>query len=242
MKGVNLERALREERRKVEKRNPDDILEAFRDLLKGDDLLDDEITARIFEKPSGELPMLDLRKLDPDRIFTLEQIRNLCVNYRLRFLDSSLFIGEIPYEAISRIKAIQRDQKEDLSHFKIMAPAPMFKLREKDRDPLLFVPLGDQRFYLIHQWGNDLNPLRKLLVYPFRSFESLFKTIVFFALLISVSIPSEIMMGPYDTTSLHIRVIFFFYLFLAFSGLTAVWGFSRFKNFNNALWKSRFLD
>ncbi|MDX5405381.1 MAG: hypothetical protein LPK28_07780, partial [Bacteroidota bacterium] len=77
MKGVNLERALREERRKVEKRNPDDILEAFRDLLKEDDLLDEEITARIFEKPSGELPMLDLRKLDPDRIFTLEQIRNL---------------------------------------------------------------------------------------------------------------------------------------------------------------------
>jgi hypothetical protein len=87
-----------------------------------------------------------------------------------------------------------------------------------------------------------LHPLRKILVYPFRDFTTLFKSVVALALFIALAVPSQVMMGPQDTTSMHIRVIFFFYLLFAFCGLTALYGFSRVKNFNSVLWNSKYFD
>ena len=49
-----------------------------------------------------------------------------------------------------------------------MAPSVLFRLEKKD-DPLLFVPLGNEYYYLIHKWGNDLHPFRKALMWPFKN-------------------------------------------------------------------------
>ena len=239
MKGLNLEWALRREKRRAEKKNPDQVLEAFKRMLREDDWQDEKILNSIFGSNSG-VEDLNTGSLDPERIYHIDQIRKLCTDYRLRFLDAKCFKGEIPYEAISRIKKLQKDQQCEIHNYKIMAPAPMFHLEEKDRDPLLFVPLSATHYYLVHQWGKDLNPFRKMMVFPFRNFQSLLATVAFLALAIVMSIPSSIMMGPYDSTSLGIRVIFFFYLFIAFSGLTALYGFSRMKNFNANLWNSKY--
>ena len=241
MKGINLETKLKEERKRLRSAGADTILAQFKQLLTEDDATDDRIRTNIFGS-DGHAQELDLTQLDPQRIFGLDEIKEVCVAYRLRFLDARYFKGEIPYEAVSKIKSLQKNQEQELTGFKLIAPAPMFRLQEKDKDPLLFVNLGNGLYYLIHKWGGELSAWRKILVYPFRSFESLFKTIVAFAFLLAAAVPSEIMMGPKDTTSMHIRVIFFFYLFLAFSGLTALYGFSRMKNFSVALWKSKFFD
>lgn len=239
MKGLNLEKALNRERARAWKKEPDQVLEAFLNLLKEVDALDDIVLHRVFGNNPGT-GKLDVTLLDPDRIYHIDQIKNLCTDYRLRFLQASLFKGDIPYEAISRIKQLQRLHDVELSNYMIMAPAPMFKLEEKDRDPLLFVPLSDNHYYLVHKWGKDLHPLRRLLVFPFRNFQSLLATVALFALLVVMSIPDSVMMGPYDNTSLGIRAIFFIYLFIAFSGLTTLYGFSRMKNFNANLWNSKY--
>ncbi len=242
MNGVDLEKALATEKRRFEAKTPDIVLNAFKDLLAQDDTLDDQILGRIFEGGSEEAQKLDLRKLNPERIYNLDQIKNLCTRYRLRFLDSKYFKGEIPYEAISKVKEIQRNQNLQIDSFKMVAPAPMFNLENKDKDPLLMIPLGNQRYYLVHKWGNDLHPLRALLVFPFRSFKTLLFSVAFMAAFVVSLFPDSMVMGPYDQHSWNIRVIFFFYLFLAFSGLTALYGFSRMKNFNSELWNSKYLD
>jgi hypothetical protein len=242
MRSVNLEKELVSTRTRRLSGHPGDVLQAFKELLRKDDQLDDAILAQIKNSVGEGAANLQIEKLDPQRIFELEDIREMCIKFRLRFLDGKLFKGDIPYEAISKIKALQKDHHTDLQEFKIMAPADLFNLKEKDKDPLLFAPLGNDKYYLIHKWGQDLHPLRALLVYPFRSFVTLFKSVVGLAFVISAVIPSSVMMGPYDTTSLHIRVILFFYLFLAFAGLTALYGFSRMKNFNSALWQSQYTD
>ncbi|WP_395062778.1 hypothetical protein [Flavobacterium sp.] len=36
-----------------------------------------------------------------------------------------------------------------------MAPSKAFNLKKYD-DPLLFAPIGNDYYYLIHKWGNDL--------------------------------------------------------------------------------------
>lgn len=242
MRGVNLERELVAIKNKRIAQHPDAILEDFQNLLHNIDQLDAAIENNILTSTGTGANDLDWRKLEADRIYDINDIRNLCIKYRLRFLDGGLFKGEIPYEAVAKIKLLQKAHQTDLAGYKIVAPADLFNLEEKDKDPLLFVPLANNKFYLVHQWGNDLHPLRALLVYPFREFATLFKSLVGLALFIALVIPSSVMMGPNDTTSLHIRVILFFYFFLAFCGLTALYGFSRMKNFNSALWQSKYTD
>lgn len=239
--GVNLELKLREQREKLRAEGARQVLDAFQKMLNRVDAEDEKILTDIFGS-SGQANQLDLTKLDPNRIFGVDEIQKICIDYRLRFLDAKYFKGEIPYAAIAEVKRIQKNQTEEITGFKLIAPAGMFHLKEKDKDPLLFINLGNGHYYLVHKWGKELNRWRKMLVYPFRSFESLFFTIIGFAFLLAASVPSDVMMGPKDTTSMHIRVIFFLYLFFAFSGLTALYGFSRMKNFSVALWKSRYFD
>ena len=78
---------------------------------------------------------------------------------------------------------------------------------------------------------------------PSRSFETIMKTVFVFAALTALLFPESVMRGPKDTgTIMHIRVIFFFWMVFATSAMTALYGFSRMKNFSSNLWKSRFLD
>lgn len=241
MSGINLEEKLGEARHKLRADDAAHLLQQFKDLYAANDRLEADIVARIFGS-DGHAQALDMKKLDPNRIYAVDEIKKICVDYRLRFLDGKYFKGEIPSEAIAKIKSLQKDQNQTLTGFKLIAPAPMFRLQEKDKDPLLFVNLGNGLYYLVHKWGAELNNWRKALVYPMRSFESLFFSIIGLSFVITALVPSQVMMGPQDTTSLHIRVIFFFYLFLAFSALTALYGFSRMKNFSVALWKSKYFD
>lgn len=241
MNGVDLEKALHRLKHSEERSQPDAWLEAYRELLKKDDLADEAILQRIFSGSSAA-SRFHLRNLDPDRIFTVDQIKELCTRFRLRFLEAALFKGEIPHAAVAEIKRLEKLESNSLDGYMIMAPAPLFHLEYKDKDPLLFASLGNGRYYLIHKWGKDLHPLRALAVWPFRSFKSLLTTIALLAFTIVMSVPSSVMMGPYDSSSLGIRAIFFIYLFIAMSGLTILYGFSRMKDFNGNLWNSKYKD
>lgn len=47
------------------------------------------------------------------------------------------------------------------ARFFIVAPATSFELQDRPIDPLLFCELGDDQFYLVHKWGNDLSVWRR---------------------------------------------------------------------------------
>ncbi len=241
MNGLNLEKAIAKERSRSTLKTPDSVLAAFKALLAKEDVLDETALENIFGG-SGALAQLDFRKLDTERIYSAGQIKALCTRYRLRFLNAKYFRGEIPHEAVAKVRRLQKDQQQVFDNFMIVAPAPMFRLEERDKDPLLFLPLGADRYYLVHKWGSDLSMFRRFLVMPFRNFKSLLATVALLAFFIVMMIPDAVIMGPYDQSSGALRVIFFFYLFIAFSGLTALYGFSRLKNFNENLWDSRYLD
>lgn len=88
-----------------------------------------------------------------------------------------------------------------------------------------------------------MNAFRKTLVFPLRSFQHILFTLVGVAFTIAFFIiPDSIIMGPFDQSSLFLRVIFFFYLIIAMGGLTLLYGFSRVKNFSNVLWNSKYDD
>ena len=236
--GVNLHAALLRERSKRNVRTDEEALASWKSLFNEvdhlDDLMENRLVANDFQ-PLQRIPQ-------PNRLFSEEDIRRIAIKYRLRFLDAALFKGDVPHAALAAMKKLEREVGHAVSGYKILAPAGLFHLAQRDKDPLLFAPAGNGHYYLVHQWGRELNGWRALLVYPFRSFETMVKTVVGAALLLALLPPDSVVMGPMDTSSVPARAIFFFYLIFAFGGLTALYGFSRMKNFSNALWNSRFMD
>ncbi len=239
--GIDLEEVLENEKVKSNRRGEDEVLAAFKKLLENDNAADERVLQNIFGG-DGRISELDIWKLEPAKIFTLSQIQKLCTNYRLRFLDASHFNGEIPNEAISKIKRLQKSQNQEITGFKMLAPASMFHLEQRDKDPLLFIPLGNDRYYFVHKWGRDLHPLRKLLVFPFRNFKTLLFCVLALTFAIAFSFPDSAFMAQGNQSVGALRGILFFYVLFAVTGLTALYGFSRVKNFNAQLWDSRFVD
>ena len=101
-----------------------------------------------------------------------------------------------------------------------MAPSALFRL-EKTDDPLLFVPLGNNYYYLVHKWGNDLHPFRKLIMWPFKNIWNLLFTILLFSFLVTEITPITLF-----TKAIASVVLYF--------------GFALGKNFNPAIWNNKY--
>ncbi len=176
--------------------------------------------------------------LENSHIFHLEDIKTLCITYRLRFLDAHFFKGEFPEEAISEIRNLENKHQTSLKNFKIVAPAKLLKLENAD-DPLLFAPMGNDYYYLIHKWGKDLHPFRKLLMWPYKNFENLLFTVFLVSMLVTAITPIQ-----WFTFNAGIAEYLFLFLFIfkGVGGFVIFYGFSMGKNFNGAIWNSKYYN
>jgi hypothetical protein len=233
---VNLQKKLLVERNKFVSEN--DLLLEIKALFDRDENDRNIIKSKLKSESSTKQNDFDFDLLETDNIFHLQQIKNICVDYRLRFLDSSLFKNEIPEEAISKIKNLETTHNSDLGGFKIMAPSKLFHLKNYD-DPLLFVPIGNDYFYLIHKWGGELNPFRKLAVRPFRNLSSFFALLLVISMLIAFITPYDIL----GRVSPDIFMILsFLFVFKSLAGIALYYCFWQGKNFNEAIWNSKYYN
>jgi hypothetical protein len=198
----------------------------------------EEILASLTTTPKDSENCLDVSLLDSNCIFHIQDIQKICVTYRLRFLDSHFFKGEFPQEAISKIRRLEKDHNTKLTSFKIVAPAKLLKLENAD-DPLLFTPLGNEYFYLIHKWGNDLHPLRKILMWPYKSFENIVFTVFVLSLLITFITPIDLFTKTYRIQEF---LLLFLFIFKGLAGMVLFYGFAKGKNFNSAIWDSKYYN
>ncbi len=232
----NLEKELLLDRNKFIPEN--DLLAEIKSIFKADELSRSAIHVKLNIESSTKQNQFDFDLLDTAKIFHIRQIKNICIDYRLRFLDSNLFKNEIPEEAISKIKSLEKEHNADLGGFKIMAPSKMFHLKNFD-DPLLFVPMGNDYFYLIHKWGGEINPFRKFIVRPFRNLSSFF----FFLMAVSFGLA---FIAPHDIlgqVSPNIfRALSFLFIFKSLVGIALYYCFWQGKNFNEAIWNSKFYN
>ena len=178
----------------------------------------------------------NLNKLNNKNIFHINTIKSTCIDYRLRFLDIKYFKGEIPLEAIEKIKQMEIDHNKKLNSFKIMAPSIMFRLKKTD-DPLLFIPIGSNYFYLIHKWGNDLAPLRKIRMWPFRSITNLLLTLLFLSYFVTLITPISIFTKNPNSSGFW---ILFLFMFKALVSIVLFLGVALGKNFNPKIWNSKY--
>jgi hypothetical protein len=193
-----------------------------------------EILQKLNAGSSGNITNeFDIDKIDRNAIFSIQQIEKVCVKYRLRFLDTKYFKGEYPEEAITAISELEKEHDTTLSGFKIIAPSKLFVLKEAD-DPLLFAPIGNGYYYLIHKWGNDLSFFRKFKYWPVRNEYN------FLVFSVAVSV-----FGTWLTYSIFAKepniayaALLFMFHFKSIIAVAIFYGVASGKNFNKYIWKS----
>ena len=233
LKRTDIEMKLREKRRKSQNE------EALSALLKELKLQ----PAGGWEHDGGEavpppVNQFDFDQLETSRIYHLDQIRDICIDYRLRFLDLSYFKPELPEAAKDAIADLENKHGTRVDSMKIMAPSRLFKLEDKD-DPLLFVPMGNNYFYLIHKWGNDLHPLRRILVWPFKNIVNLTLCVLLFSYLLTLLVPNGLFTKSSGAAEFW---IIFFFMFKSVAAIVIYYGFAMGKNFNPAIWNSKYFN
>lgn len=160
----------------------------------------------------------ELLEYDPDGImdlekneFTYEQIGNLAIKYRLKFLHPSFYNSKFPKDLPKHImenadmktmSEYRADPNKHTSQFLILAPSKAFNLRQSprawtwDKDPILFQRIekenGSIVYKAIHKWGKELNPLRRIMMWPLQTM----KTYVSFSTIVTLFIMIIIFSGP----------------------------------------------
>ncbi|WP_310555401.1 hypothetical protein [Flavobacterium sp.] len=233
---INIETKLAQLQSKTS--NQIDVLEQVKTILNQDEATRVEIKSRVIGKFNTISNDFDFDLLERDKIFHIDSIKSICVDYRLRFLDSHLFKNDIPEEAISKIKNLEKSHQTKLEGFRIMAPAKLFKLKNYD-DPLLFAPIGNDYYYLIHKWGNDINPFRKLLMLPFKSLSNSMVALIVLSILTTLILPVS-KFGP-DNINV-VKFISFLFVFKSYCAIFLYYSFWKGKNFSSEIWNSTFYN
>ncbi len=214
------------------------LLQEVKEIFEKEQAKEDLILKKLIEGAEADSNLFKFDLLETSKIYHLTDIEKICIDYRLRFLNSNYFKAELPFEAISKIKHLEKIHETKLEGFKIMAPAKLFKLENAD-DPLLFAPVGNQYYYLIHSWGKDLHPFRKLLMWPFKQLENFMVLLLVISLIITALIPQG-MFSQKGTIAEFIMIFFFMFKWVA--GLALFFGFKKGKNFSEAIWRSKFYN
>jgi hypothetical protein len=235
MKNVNLELELNAIR---DKEKNSDLLLQVEKLLIDDEISRNSILNKLSSKnEDSNKNALVFDLLKTENIFHINHIENICINYRLRFLDSSLFKNNIPDEAISKIKNIEKEHHTKLSGFKIVAPSKAFHLLNYD-DPLLFIPIGNNYYYLVHKWGDEFRWYRKLLVWPIKNLSNFVITSILISLIVALIVPENNLSKSVPLAPL---IVFLF----AFKSIVAVFAYYFFmagKNFNEEIWQRKYYN
>lgn len=139
----------------------------------------DKCITQYEDKRSSYFQKQSLVKRYGKEIFHIDQIKEICVDYDLRLLNTQYFQGWVDTELGSKLRNFVDEQNipehELKSSFFIMAPTHQFRIEEKIRspktyDPVLFYRIDDENYLLIHQWGKELNWMRYITAFPKRSF------------------------------------------------------------------------
>ena len=233
---LNIKAELVKERSK-QQRLMNDVAGILNESMKNDK----DVLKRLKESgSSGE--GVEIPVDDENRIYTIDQIRTICIRYRLRFLSTSLFKASFPYEAISKISELEKKLTRKIDDFRIIAPSKAFDLENINKDPLLFAQLSDGRYYLIHHWGKDLQWYRKILTWPLQNFTTYFISLWIIAAALAFAIPSSVMHVLSRDSEIFLRLWLAVHCFIAFMGITFWLAMSYEKTFSSLNWESKYYN
>ena len=214
----------------------ENILLAVRTILADNERNRQEIRERLASESEAE-NTLNIDLLETDRIFHIGNIRQLCIDYRLRFLESKMYKSGFPEEAVTKVMQLEKQHQTNLSGFMIAAPSKAFALENYD-DPLLFAPIGNGYYYLVHKWGNDMSLWRKWYVMPFKNLLNFVVFCIAISLLLTWMTPDTVLSRKIPMAS----TIIFLFLFKTVIAVLMYGFFMGGRRFNDMMWNSRFYN
>lgn len=164
---------------------------------------------------------MDLENLEnkyDGRVYHIDQIKELAVNYRLRFLPSKYFTGAYDSQLAAKIKEFAKKTNVAIesyslkSDFFILAPQEMFALNtevyvtkkelQRQLDPVIFYRIDSQHYRMIHKWGDDFTVFRLIEGFAFRSWWHNMLVNTFLILPIAATVIT-LLFFPYDMWMSH---------------------------------------
>ena len=190
-----------------------------------------------FYKSSYEF--LDEEEVVVQKVFSLQQIRSTAIKLRLRFLPSQAFEGEIPYEAVLKIKDLNTVHRKELKHFKILSTKSFFSNHDSTEQAMLFAQTLYGNYYHIHTWGKTEEKNRKLKMFPLRNFETFGLCLLVFTLIETLLISNRYLSTDWRAGYFSMyRAAAFFHMLILNAGLLVFLLFGFNCNFSEHIWDS----
>ncbi len=202
---------------------------------------DDFIVKRLRDaaKP-GRLPE-GFAGLDKNKVFSDDDIKNICIQYRLRFLDGQQFkMKELPGHASTIIERVEKELGKETGKIKVVAPVSFFKTPRLNNEPLIFVQLDEHNYYLVHKWNIGLSWTKKILAFPMRSIWSLLICLTIIGLPIVFVVPAILFHSPEEVQYYQSFYMAAFFITAVF--VTVFGGFSFYKSFSRACWNRYYFN
>ncbi|GLB49229.1 hypothetical protein [Neptunitalea lumnitzerae] len=193
---------------------------------------------KIKTKGTTEINYFNFDLLDTSKIYHVDQIKEICITYRLRFLCASIFKAPLPTEALDKVKALELEHGVSIKNLSLMAPAKFFQLKSAD-DPLLFAPMGNGYYYLIHKWGNDLSSFRKIAMLPFKNFLNLLIFLSIVSIIITKALPLSMFTKKPEPYMFWVLLLF---VMKGFIGLSLYFSFAQGKSVSNRVWNKKYFN
>ncbi|MCC6839398.1 MAG: hypothetical protein IT230_04490 [Flavobacteriales bacterium] len=219
-------------------RGQGEIMQETYSILEQEEKKDRLVRAAILA--SRQRQCNNLPGLDPARTYNLAAIRHTCIRFRLRFLPAGLYKGIVPTSAALAVRRLEQQAGKPVHGFMIMAPAKQFQLCDCDADPMLFIPLANGSYYLLHRWGRDVHPLRAVAAWPVRSWLHLVLTVMAVAAALAAMVPTAWLTTAPEASWWGIyRFGAFFCITMLAAAATSLSWFSFFGQFSANTWRSK---
>ncbi|MGP8214811.1 MAG: hypothetical protein ACLQQ4_04535 [Bacteroidia bacterium] len=177
--------------------------------------------------------------LDKNNIFSNDDIKRVCIQYRLRFLDYNLFDNEeLPRDAVEIIKNLEKETGKEAVGLKMLTSSRFFKSKDVNHVPVLLAQLDENNFYLIHKQAEGYSWFRKWASFPFRNIWALLLTLVVVGLPLMFIIPALLFRSAQEIhyyQMLYLAAFTIYTLFISVFG-----GFTFYKKFSIKCWNSSY--
>lgn len=212
------------------------LLKEAYSILKGDISEVKSSSVNFFNYQNESILAAKPLVLDSNRIFSIKDIKSVCIDFRLRFLDKKFYRAELPYDAHIKLTAFEIEIGQPVS-FKILSEAANFKSTYPHTQQLLFADLGNEEFYFIHKWGKEFSNLRKYAAMPYKNIEVLFVIILAVSFVFTIITPTNFITSkPNIDYFSMIRLAFFFWCVVALSALFTYYIVAIRKGMNSSEW------
>lgn len=223
---------------KKEKEEVDGILNAAKHIIDLEDEKDVHLMKEMDVGTYNEITNLintkvnNYNDMSMKQIVTTDMIKKVCLNYNLRFLPISYYVGPLPKKILSEIRQfIKENQLINISNkFYIIAPVSMISTKETDilsipgGDPAILFKISDDKYKFITSFGDDLTWKNRLSgffnMYIKRILEPVFftKSSMFISFLLTVALSLIITLSPDE--KMFALIFLWSFLFLIYMALS----------------------